>query len=43
MIAGLSRGSKAAHIARAAVDSVAYQVRDVFDAMSIDTGEEPTY
>jgi glycerol kinase len=41
MIAGLTRGSKAAHVARAAVDSVAYQVRDVFDAMAMDTGEEP--
>lgn len=41
MITGLTRGSQAAHVARAAVDSVAYQVRDVFDAMAMDTGEEP--
>jgi len=41
MIAGLSRGSKPAHVARAALDSVAYQVRDVFDAMALDTGEVP--
>ncbi len=41
MIAGLTRGSNAAHVARAAVDSVAYQVRDVFDAMAMDTAEQP--
>jgi len=30
---GLSRGTTAAHLARATVDSIAYQVRDVFEAM----------
>jgi glycerol kinase len=34
MIGGLSRTSRAAHLARAAVDAIAYQIRDVFDAMS---------
>ncbi len=32
-IVGLSRGTGAAHIARAVVESMAYQVRDVVDAM----------
>lgn len=41
LITGLSRGSTAAHLARAALESVAYQVRDVFDAMVNDTGEAP--
>jgi glycerol kinase len=34
MIGGLTRTSRAAHIARAAMEAIAYQVRDVFDAMS---------
>ncbi len=33
LISGLTRGSRLAQLARAAVDSIAYQVRDVFDAM----------
>jgi glycerol kinase len=41
LICGLSRGSTAAHLARAALESVAYQVRDVFDAMVHDNGEVP--
>lgn len=41
ILTGLSRGSGAAHVARAALESVAYQVRDVFDAMVKDTGEAP--
>jgi glycerol kinase len=41
LITALTRGSGAAQIARAALDSVAYQVRDVFDAMARDTGEVP--
>ncbi len=38
MIAGLTRGSSAAHIARAAVEAIAYQVRDVLKAMEADAG-----
>lgn len=34
LICGLTRGTTAAHVARATVESVAYQVRDVFDAMT---------
>jgi glycerol kinase len=37
-IFGLSRGSTAGHIARAAVESIAYQVADLMDAVQIDTG-----
>ncbi len=35
-IAGLTRGSSAAHIARATVDAMAYQTRDVVEAMIAD-------
>jgi glycerol kinase len=38
VLAGLTRGVTAAHVARAALESIAYQVRDVFDAMEADTG-----
>ena len=38
LVCGLSRGTSAAHLARASVESIAYQVRDVFDAMGEDTG-----
>ncbi len=37
-IAGLTRGSTAGHIARAALESIAYQVADVLDAMRSDAG-----
>lgn len=37
-ISGLTRGSTSAHVARAALESIAYQVRDVFDAMEADAG-----
>jgi len=33
-ISGLTRTSRAAHLARAAVEAIAFQIRDVFDAMS---------
>ncbi|HKW18888.1 MAG TPA: glycerol kinase GlpK [Terriglobales bacterium] len=35
-ILGLTRSSSAAHLARAAVEAIAYQVRDVFEAMQIE-------
>ena len=38
LLCGLSRGTTAAHLARASVESIAYQVRDVFDAMGEDAG-----
>lgn len=37
-IFGITRGTTAAHIARATVESMAYQVRDVLDAMLAATG-----
>jgi glycerol kinase len=38
-IVGLTRGSSRAHIARAALESIAYQSADVLDAMQKDAGE----
>ena len=40
IITGLSRGTTAAHIARAALQSIAYQTRDVLKAMEADAGME---
>jgi glycerol kinase len=37
MIIGIERGTQIGHIARAALESIAYQVADVLDAMSHDT------
>lgn len=37
-ITGLTRGTGKAHIARAALEAIAYQTRDVLDAMQRDTG-----
>ena len=39
IISGLTRGSSRAHIARAALDSIAYQVMDVLKAMEADAGQ----
>jgi glycerol kinase len=38
LISGLTRGSGTAQLARAAVESIAYQVRDVFEAMAAASG-----
>ena len=38
-IVGLTRGSTKAHIARAALEGIAYQVKDLLDAMEDDAGE----
>ncbi|NWJ51410.1 MAG: glycerol kinase GlpK [Bacteroidetes bacterium] len=40
VIVGLTRGSKAAHIARAALESIAYQTMDVLKSMEADAGME---
>jgi glycerol kinase len=40
-ISGLTRGSNGGHIARAALESIAYQVADVVDAMRADSGVKP--
>ncbi|WP_158797581.1 glycerol kinase GlpK [Pedobacter sp. L105] len=39
-IVGLSRGTTAGHIARAALESIGYQTRDVLKAMEADSGME---
>lgn len=39
-IVGLTRGTGKAHIARAALESIAYQVADLLDAMHADSGIE---
>ena len=36
---GITRGTTKAHLARAAVEAMAYQTRDVVDAMTLDAGE----
>jgi glycerol kinase len=36
LVCGLTRGTTAAHVARATLDSIAYQVRDVFEALRQD-------
>src|SRR2546423_1723592 len=38
IIAGLTRGTKAGHLARAALEGIAYQVMDVLKAMEADAG-----
>lgn len=38
LISGLTRGSTMAHVARAAIEAIAYQVRDVFDVMQAEAG-----
>ena len=40
LLAGLTRGTTPADVARAAIDSIAYQVHDVFEAMRQDSGIE---
>ena len=39
LIIGLTRDTRAAHIARAALEGVAFQVADLIDAMHADTGK----
>jgi glycerol kinase len=38
VLCGLTRGTTLAHVAKATVDSIAYQVRDVFEALRQDSG-----
>lgn len=40
LLSGLTRGSTAAHLARATLESIAFQVRDVFDVMQAESGME---
>jgi glycerol kinase len=41
-ILGLTRGTTAAHLARAALEAIAYQVVDLVDALETDTGFRPS-
>jgi glycerol kinase len=41
LICGLTRGTGAAHVARAALESIAYQTCDLVDAMTADSGTRP--
>lgn len=41
MICGISAGVKKGHLARAALESIAYQVKDIIDCMVLDTGVAP--
>jgi glycerol kinase len=38
VVIGITRGTSAAHVARAALESIAYQVADLLDAMRADSG-----
>jgi glycerol kinase len=38
LITGLTRGAGAGHLARATLEAIAYQVRDVFDVMQAESG-----
>src|SRR5260370_26883790 len=40
LISGITRGSTATHLARATIEAIAYQVRDVFDVMQIESGAD---
>jgi glycerol kinase len=40
LIIGITRGTETGHIARAALESIAFQVHDVVQAMQADTGHE---
>ncbi|MBN2073727.1 MAG: glycerol kinase GlpK [Actinobacteria bacterium] len=40
IIAGLTRGTNRSHILRAALESIAYQSRDIFEAIKLDSGIE---
>jgi glycerol kinase len=40
-ITGITRGTRRAHLVRAALESIAYQTREVVDAMALDAGLRP--
>jgi len=40
LITGITRGTTAAHLARATLESIAYQIRDVFELMQAEAGVE---
>jgi len=40
LLCGITRGTRRAHVARAALEGIAYQIRDVFELMVAETGSE---
>ena len=40
LISGITRGSTTAHLARATLEAIAYQIRDVFDVMQTESGAD---
>lgn len=40
LVTGITRGTTAAHLARATLESIAYQIRDVFEVMQAESGAE---
>jgi glycerol kinase len=40
LISGITHSSTTAHLARAAIEAIAYQVRDVFDVMQLEAGAD---
>jgi glycerol kinase len=40
LITGITRSTTASHLARAAIESIAYQVRDVYDIMRAESGRD---
>jgi glycerol kinase len=40
LISGITRGSNVAHLARATLEAIAYQIRDVFDVMQAESGAD---
>jgi len=40
LVCGLTRGSTAAHLARATLEAIAFQVADVIEAMNLDAGQK---
>jgi len=42
LVCGMTRGTTAAHVARATLESIAFQVRDVFELMREETGAAST-
>ncbi|MFA5658335.1 MAG: glycerol kinase GlpK [Oscillospiraceae bacterium] len=40
LITGITRGTKKSHIVRAALEAIAYQVRDIIDIMKLEAGAE---
>jgi glycerol kinase len=42
LLYGITRGTSAAHTARAVIEAIAYQIHDVFSAMRSDTGQSPS-